>query len=337
MRRARARSWNLVAAIAAAFIVPLFLGEPALSQDREAGPWWPHPIWGPDDQAGGSNWITPEVILRATQLVTTGKVYELGQIYEAGMPLFGQRTFALTIPGAPTGGPMGDNMVVYHDEFLCGEIGQVGTQFDGPGHIGTRMQMGDGTVQDVFYNGFTEDEIANAYGLKKLGIENIKSFITRGVLIDIAGLKGVDALDHGYEVTVADVRGALARQGMQESGLQSGDALFFRYGWSKHWTDADKYNTDPPGIGLEVAAWLVERQPSMIGSDQWMTEVGPNPDPTLVAPVHQEIINKAGIWNLENMVYDGLVEDGVSEFLFIFTPMRFKGATGSPARPIAIR
>ena len=192
-------------------------------------------------------------------------------------------------------------------------------------------------MQDVFYNGFTEDEIANAYGLKKLGIENIKSFITRGVLIDIAGLKGVDALDHGYEVTVADVRGALARQGMQESGLQSGDALFFRYGWSKHWTDADKYNTDPPGIGLEVAAWLVERQPSMIGSDQWMTEVGPNPDPTLVAPVHQEIINKAGIWNLENMVYDDLVEDGVSEFLFIFTPMRFKGATGSPARPIAIR
>jgi kynurenine formamidase len=337
MRRARARSWNLVAAIVAAFIVPLFLGEPALSQDREAGPWWPHPIWGPDDQAGGSNWITPEVVLRATQLVTTGKVYELGQIYEAGMPLFGQRTFALTIPGAPTGGPFGDNMLVYHDEFLCGEIGQVGTQFDGPGHIGTRMQMGDGTVQDVFYNGFTEDEIANAYGLKKLGIENIKSFITRGVLIDIAGLYGVDALDHGYEVTVADVRGALARQGMQESELQSGDALFFRYGWSKHWTDADKYNTDPPGIGLEVAAWLVERQPSMIGSDQWTTEVVPNPDPTLVFPVHQEIINKAGIWNLENMVYDGLVEDGVSEFLFIFTPMRFKGATGSPARPIAIR
>ena len=258
MGRARARSWNLVAAIAAAFIVPLFLGEPALSQDREAGPWWPHPIWGPDDQAGGSNWITPEVILRATQLVTTGKVYELGQIYEAGMPLFGQRTFALTIPGAPTGGPFGDNKLVYHDEFLCGEIGQVGTQFDGPGHIGTRMQMGDGTVQDVFYNGFTEDEIANAYGLKKLGIENIKSFITRGVLIDIAGLKGVDALDHSYEVTVADVRGALARQGMQESELQSGDALFFRYGWSKHWTDADKYNTDPPGIGLAGGTTAVD-------------------------------------------------------------------------------
>ena len=63
----------------------------------------------------------------------------------------------------------------------------------------------------------------------------------------------------------------------------------------------------------------------------------PNPNPTLEFPVHQEIITKAGIWNLENMVYDDLVEDGVSEFLFIFTPMRFKGATGSPARPIAIR
>lgn len=337
MGRTRVRSATLTAGWAGMLMGILLIAAPADSQDRAAGPWWPHPIWGADDEAGGSNWITPDLVLRAAKLVETGKVYELGQVYEQGMPLFGQRTYSLTIPGSPTGGPFGDNKLVYHDEFLCGEIGQIGTQFDGPGHIGTRMQMGDGTVQDVYYNGFTGDEIAGAYGLQKLGIENIKPFFTRGILIDIAGLKGVDALDHGYEVTLADVREALTRQGIEESGIDSGDALFFRYGWSKHWTDPDKYNTDPPGIGLEVAAWLVERQPSMIGSDQWTTEVVPNPDSTLAFPVHQEIINKAGIWNLENMVYDGLVEDGVDEFLFIFTPIRFKGATGSPARPIAIR
>lgn len=317
-------------------LLPL-LTIPAHAQDRESGPWWPHPIWGADDQAGGSNWITPELIVKAAKLVQTGKVYEIGQVYEHGMPLFGQRTYALTIPGAPTGGPFGDNQLMYHDEFVCGEIGQVGTQFDGPGHIGTRMTMADGTTQDVFYNGFTESEIAGSYGLQNLGIEHIKPFFTRGILIDIAGAKGVDVLDHSYEVTVADVRAALARQGLSEDDLEPGDALFFRYGWSAHWTDEEKYNTNPPGIGMEVAAWLIERQPSMIGSDQWTTEVVPGPDPTQAFPVHQELITKNGIWNLENMVYDSLVADEAYEFLFVFTPIRFKGATGSPARPIAIR
>ncbi len=313
------------------------VASPAMAQDRASGPWWPHPTWGADDEAGGSNWITPEVIVRAAQLVTTGKVYELGQVYEQGMPLFGQRTYTLKIPGAPTGGPFGDNQLVYHDEFFCGEIGQIGTQFDGPGHVGTRMQMADGSTQDVFYNGFTESEIAGAYGLQHLGVENIKPFFTRGILIDIAGQKGVSALDHSYEVTVADVRAALKRQGMSEEDIEPGDALLFRYGWSEHWTDEDKYNTNPPGIGMEVAAWRVEQQPSMIGSDQWTTEVTPNPDSTQVFPVHQELITKNGIWNLENMVYDSLIEDEVYEFLFVFTPIRFAGATGSPARPIAIR
>ncbi len=134
-----------------------------------------------------------------------------------------------------------------------------------------------------------------------------------------------------------DVRAALKRQGMSEEDIEPGDALLFRYGWSEHWTDEDKYNTNPPGIGMEVAAWLVEQQPSMIGSDQWTTEVTPNPDSTQVFPVHQELITKNGIWNLENMVYDSLIEDEVYEFLFVFTPIRFAGATGSPARPIAIR
>lgn len=309
----------------------------AQAQDRAAGPWWPHPIWGPDDQAGGSNWITPDVVLRAAKLVTTGKVYELGQVYEHGMPLFGQRTYSLTIPGSPTGGPVGANQLVWHDEFVSGEIGQVGTQFDGPGHIGTRMQMADGTEQDVFYNGFTRDEMAGPYGLLKLGVEHIKPIFTRGILIDIAGLKGVDVLEPSYEVSVADVRAALKRQGIEEEDLRPGDALLFRYGWSTYWDQPDRYMSNPPGIGMEVAAWLVQQQPSMIGSDQGSTEVLPNPDATQAFPVHQEIITKAGIWNLENMQYDGLVQDRVYEFLFIHTPIPFKGATGSPARPIAIR
>ena len=198
-------------------ILVLALSLPCFSQTREQGPWWPSP-WGADDQAGASNRITAEIILKAVQLVKTGKMYELGQVYERGMPLFGERTYAMIIPGAPTGGPFGENnMLMYFDEFLCAEIGQVGTQFDGLAHIGTRMEMADGSIQDVFYNGVTADEMATPYGVTKLGIEHVRSFITRGVLIDIAGYKGVEHLDHSYEVTVADIRGALARQGMAES------------------------------------------------------------------------------------------------------------------------
>lgn len=306
------------------------------AQTQEKGSWWPHPIWGAGDEAGGSNWITPEKVLGAVRLVETGKTYELGQVYERGMPLYGQRTYSILIPEPGPAG--GNNQLVANDEFICAEMGQVGTQFDGLGHIGKYLRMADGSGKSVFYNGFTqEDDMRGPYGLRKLGIEKVKPFVTRGVLIDIAGYKGVSRLPHSYEVTVADVKAALARQQIQENGIEPGDALLFRYGWSKLWRDPERYNLNPPGIGLDVAAWVIEKKASMVGSDSWPTEVLPNPNPDLQFPVHQELLTKNGIFNLENMVFEELVRDGVYEFLFIHTPIRFKGATGSPARPIAIR
>ena len=308
-----------------------------LSQTREAGPWWPHPTWGPGDQAGASNWITPEKVLEAVRLVKTGKIYEIGQVYEKGMPMFGGRTYALLSPGSPTYSFPTANRIVANDEFLCAEIGQVGTQFDGPGHIGMKVTMADGSTQDVYYNGFTGAEMYSPYGLRALGVENVKPILTRGILIDLAGYKGLPNLPARYEATLADVRGALARQGVAESDIRPGDALLFRFGWARFWTDPAKYSVDPPGIGLEVARWVVERKVSMVGGDQSQTEVGPNPDPGLAFPVHQELIMKNGIFNIENLALDELARDGAWEFLFVFTPVRFKGATGSPGRPIAIR
>ena len=317
-------------------VLLLCAGE-ALAQTREAGPWWPNPTWGPGDQAGGSNWITPEKVLEAARLVKTGKVYELGQVYEKGMPMFGQRTYALLSPGSPTYSFPTANRIVANDEFVCGELGQVGTQFDGPGHIGMKLTMADGSVQDVYYNGFTGADMYSPYGLRKLGIENVKPILTRGLLIDVAGYKNVPNLPARYEVTLADVRGALARQGLSENDIRPGDALLFRYGWARFWSEPATYGSDPPGIGLEVARWVVERKASMVGSDQWGTEVGPNPDPSLGFPVHQELIMKNGIFNIENLALDALAKDAAYEFLFVFTPVRFKGATGSPGRPLAIR
>ena len=306
-----------------------------VAQTRESGPWWPHAQWGGNDQAGASNRITPEKILKALSIVETGQVYEIGQVYEASMPLVGTRTYGMKM--LATGVPFGDNRVVYNDEMLSTEIGQVGTQFDGLGHVGGEVEFADGSRQLVFYNGFTAAEIDDKAGLRQLGIEHVKPILTRGILVDVAAYKGVGRLSGGYEVTLADVRGALERQGIDEDSIEPGDAVLFRYGWAQLWNDAAAYGAAQPGIGFEVSDWLIEKQITVTGSDTTVTEVSPNPDPSLAIPIHQELMMKNGIFNIENMTFEALSADGVYEFLFIANPIRFKGATGSPLRPLAIR
>lgn len=313
----------------------LFTAIPVQGQTREAGDWWPHPEWGAADQAGATNRITPQKVMEALQLARTGEVYELGQVYEQNMPLYGNRTYAMILPSK--GAAWGENRLVGNDEFLSTQIGQVGTQFDGLGHIGKEVAMANGETHYVFYNGFTAREMDAYDGLQKLGIEHVKPIITKGILIDIAGYKGVDRLPNSYEVTVADVKGALEAQGLAEGEIAPGDALLFRYGWSSLWEDHAAYNTNPPGIGLEVAKWVAEKKVTMVGSDSWCTEVIPNPNPNVAFPVHQELMMKNGIYNLENMNLEALAQEGMTEFLFMVHTIRFKGATGSPARPIAIR
>lgn len=279
--------------------------------------------------------MTPAKVLEAVKLVKTGKVYRLGRTYEAGMPLFGQRTFKLTIPGMPTGGPLGKNRIIYNEELLTAEISQVGTQLDGLGHIGIATGS-DGDLSAMrFYNGVTAAEVASPYGLKKLGMEKVKPFFTRGVLVDIAGYKG-RMLEKGEEISLADARGAMARQGTAD--LTPGDAVLFHTGWGALWMkDNARFGSGEPGIGLEVARWLVEKQVAYVGSDTWGTEVVPNPDPAQVFPVHQELITKHGIFNHENLDLGELVRDRVYEFAYIFVPVAIKGATGSPGSPIAVR
>ncbi|MDX1618964.1 MAG: cyclase family protein [Balneolaceae bacterium] len=323
--------------ITVAMIVALFSLSPyaALSQDRQSGPWWPHPEWGADDQAGASNRITPRKVLDAMRLVTEGQIYELDQLYEQGMPLFGSRSYSMVLPAK--GSAAGANRLIGNEEFLSTQIGQVGTQFDGLGHIGREIEMESGETRQVFYNGYTAGEMDTPSGLQKLGIEQVRPIITRGILVDVAGYKETDRLPNSYEVTVDDLLGALERQGLSGDEIEPGDALLFRYGWSSLWDRPEAYNTNPPGIGLEVARWLAEKKVTMIGSDSWCSEVVPNPDPNLAFPVHQELLMKNGIFNLENMRLEELAADEVTEFLFILTPIRFKGATGSPVRPVAIR
>ena len=318
---------------------PLPIATPETMEPMETPigpPWWPS-RWGADDEAGASNWITPDKVMEAIQFIETGTIYELGRLYEAGMPLFGQRAFSLRIPGSPTGGPFGENKLIYHDEFLATEIGQVGTQFDGLGHVG--VQMGEpGNLNEMrYYNGMTGAELAGANGLMKLGVEKLKPLFTRGILIDVAGFKG-EMLDAGEEITLANVQGALARQGMSEDAINPGDVVLFNTGWGSLWNvDNERYNGGAPGIGLEVAGWLIEKEVALVGADTWPVEVVPNPDPTLAFPVHNQLLTRSGIFIHENLNFDGLLEDEVYEFAYIFVRVPIKGATGSPGSPIAVK
>jgi kynurenine formamidase len=313
---------------------PLFLrGEAAQEKgDRDTpigSQWWPSP-WGPKDERGAANRITPESVQAAAKLIQKGKIYSLGRVYEHGMPLFGNRHFSLTIPGSPTGGPFGKNRMVYHDEMFSGEIGQIGTQLDGLGHIGVRMG-GD----DFFYNGFRRSEFGKAYGLEKLGIQNVGVFFTRGILIDVAGFKGVKRMKIGEVITVADLEGALKKQAVE---VREGDVVLFRTGHGQLWMQNNElYNRGEPGLGTASARWLCEKKIVMVGTDTWATEVVPHEDKDRAFEVHQLLLVRNGIYNLENLDLEELAQDRAYEFTFIFAPLRLKGATGSPGNPIAVR
>jgi Putative cyclase len=295
--------------------------------------WWPS-RWGATDEAGASNWITPEKVLDAARWIRDGKMYRIGKVYESGMPMFGARIFALRIPGAPTGGPFGENKLVYNDEFLATEIGQAGTQYDGLGHIGIQQGKDGDKAEMRFYNGFTAQEINGAYGLNKLGMEKAKPIFTRGHLVDVAALR---AWDVGQEIRISDVRAALEKEGLKEADIKPGDAVFFNTGWGALWMkNNDRFTSGQPGIGLEVARWLIEKQVSVTGADTWGTEVVPNPDKRLAFPVHGELITKHGIFNQENLNFDELIKDRKYQFVYVFSPMPIKGATGSAGGPLAI-
>jgi kynurenine formamidase len=280
--------------------------------------------WGAGDQRGSANHMKPETVLRATKLIRVGEVIELGHALNSNMPFFGTRRFDVHTKRTfmnPQSNRRGSN-----EELVVSEIGQVGTQFDGFAHQ---------TIGDSLYNCFKVDEVATRAGFNKLGVENVGALFTRGVLIDVAALKGVDILPDNYEITAQDIEQSLARQKLS---LQPGDAVIIHTGWSKLWgKDNARYARGCPGIGVAAAEWLVARDPMLVGADNISVEVSPNPDPKVSLPIHQIMLVVNGIHLLENMKLDELVAKRVQEFAFIVQPLKIQGGTGSTVAPIAVR
>jgi kynurenine formamidase len=319
----------------------LFIGISYAQEGKGAGAglipekWWPSK-WGAADEAGAYNTITPATIKAALKIVKTGKVYRLSMPYENGkMPLPWGRTYSLTIPGVPSGGPYGKNGIVWNDEFIVGQLGQVGTQYDGLGHIGNKDK--NGTFR--WYNGhaLADDSAANSQGLKHLGVEKQGPFITRGVLIDGAGMKGVKAMKAGELITLKDLETFMKKAGL--APIKEGDAVLFNTGWIEYWSDAPKFNGGCPGVSIEVMKYLAAKNVSIVGADTWPA-IDPVPGEdtdNVVFPGHAYMECVNGIGQLQNLDLRQLAKDKVYEFLFIFVPVPFVGATGSPSDTIAIQ
>ena len=311
-------------ALAAAGLAPLAGTAPAAAQS-----WSPPPPeercpskWGAGDERGAANHMGPETVLRAAGLIRTGRVIELGQVLRSSMPL-GARHFDLYVK--PTGPLGGSNRRGSNEELVVTEMGQVGTQFDGFTHQ---------TIGDSLYNCFDQNEIMTRNGFTSLGVEKVGTLMTRGVLIDVAALKGVDMLPDTYEITVEDLQQALDRQGV---GLEPGDAVLIHTGWGVLWdTDGERFMATNPGIGVAAAQWLVEHDPMLLGADNQPVEVSPNPDPEISLPIHQMMLVVNGIHLVERMRLDELAAAGVYEFAFLVQPLKIEGATGSTVAPVAI-
>lgn len=304
------------------------------SSTAQAGEGWMPPPreqrcpskWGADDERGAANLLTAAKVVEATKLIKEGKIYELGRLLEVGIPTFGIRRFGIYT--ARTTHIRGRNDNRSNEELVVTELGQVGTQFDGLAHI---------TIGGLAYNCYDTmptDRLLRV-GFDKMGVEKVGTIFTRGVLVDVAGSKGVEMLEGGYEITVADLEAALRKQGVT---LNAGDAVLLHTGWGKLWMkDNARYNSNTPGPGVAAANWLVERQPVLVGADTFPVEVFPNPDSNLFAPVHQIFLVVNGIYLLENLDLEGLARDRVYEFAFVLQPLKIKGGTGSTVAPSAIR
>jgi kynurenine formamidase len=280
--------------------------------------------WGAADERGSGNHMKSESVLRATQLIKSGEIIELGHVLNAAMPFFGTRRFDVHTKRTFMNQP--SNRRGSNEEVLVSEIGQVGTQLDGFAHQ---------TIADKIYNCFKVDDISSRGGFTKVGIEKVGTLITRGILIDVAGLKGLDMLPDTYEITVQDLQQALQRQNLQ---LRPGDAVIIHTGWGKLWAkDNARYVKTCPGIGIAAAQWLAQQDPMLVGSDNWPVEVAPNPDPQISLPVHQIMLVVNGIHLLENMRLEELAAKRVHEFAFVMQPLKRQGFSGASVAPIAIR
>ena len=294
--------------------------------------------WGPNDQTGATNRITPAVTKAAAGEIQDGKVITLTYPLTDGVPLFGTR-FTKTILTATTlapGAALGENQLTYMEDTWLSQS-HVGTHLDGMGHIGRK---------DCYYNQTPMGKYITQNNMTKLGLEHLKPFATRGVIVDMVKVyqqankfKGNSAckkpcLDKGTVITGADIQAGLK---MYNVTLREGDILIIHTGWGDLFEQFPAqntlYNSGEPGIGTEAATWLISQKIVAVGTDTWAVEVIPGEDPKEAFAVHQMLITDNGIHIMENVRTDLIAAEaaatGRATFFFNMTVPKAVGLTGN--------
>ena len=286
-----------------------------------------HSKWGEGDELGNANLLTKELVLEASDLIKTGKVYSLGLVIDQNTPAYPPRSLSLSVV-QPTQqfGKLGLPNATYNDDMFHGWLG-IGSQIDGLGHIG-------GT-DAIFYNCHDGKEFSETTGLTKLGIEKIPPIVTRGVLVDMARFFKKDFLEAGETFDVNDVIEALE---LQDVAIEEGDVVIFHTGWTeaKYFSDPELWGSGTPGPTGEVSSFLASKNVVAAGADTWSYDVVPPIDLNEPYPGHQILLKENGIYILEAMSTGELAKDNVYEFLFVLGQAKVRGAVQMIINPIAI-
>ena len=289
--------------------------------------------WGSDDQIGAMNHVVQEAVVPLLKTVERGKIYDLSQVIGVGAPQLRPFQSPFIQSMYCTAGNVG--RFVREAMNVTDGVGLFLERVEMTMHVGTHIDaLGHFATEDRMYNGNTTEGCAGDWGLTKLGIEQCPPIVTRGVVIDVAGLHGVGQVAGGTAITPSDLEGALKKQ---RTEIRAGDAILVHTGWGQHYmVDNDTYVGSSPGISEESGRWLSEQNVAAIGADNMTLEVMPMEDASRGFPVHQHLIVEKGVYIIENLKLDEPCADGVYEFPFVLLPTKYKGATACPVRPIGI-
>ncbi|WIF65351.1 cyclase family protein [Metapseudomonas otitidis] len=292
--------------------------------------------WGPKDEIGRLNLITPESRAAILGRLSGGKAYDLAVEYFIGMPSWqaaGDPPYQMWMTHTPHGNLLADPMGV--GEAMNRHVSYTGSAVSMYAHMGTHIDaLNHFGLEGKIWNGYAAADHLGDRGWNVTGAEKLPPIIARGVLIDIPAAKGVELLPDSYRVTRQDLQQALGKQGVR---LQKGDVVLIRTGRMRDYEDAQRYMTNPPGLSLDAAKFLVEDGGAMVvGADNLSFETFPTEVPDNYIPVHTYLLAQQGAPIMELVDLEGLSRDKVYEFAFIGASLKFRGADAAPIRPVAL-
>lgn len=301
--------------------------------------------WGEDDQRGTLNHVTPERVARAAASIRSGKRISMALPMDATGPQssggFGGRFNPIHLMFRDGGdiamGTVVDEFYAGNDRHLRGTDDiiimalQSSTQWDALAHI-----FFDGHM----YNGGTPDIVTSKGARRGAVSQATDQMAGRGVLLDVAAVKGVDALEPGYAITADDLEAAEEAHGVT---VGAGDFVMVRTGMMGERKGAwgDYAGGPAPGLGLASVPWVAGRDIAGLATDTWGMEVLPNETADVFQPLHCVFIVAMGLWVGEIFDLEALAadcrEDGQYDFFFCAPPLPFTRAVGSPVNPMAIK